>query len=169
MMTSLTLGMDYWALALPRFIQGFALGFVFVPLSTLTLATIRRDKLVNATAVYGMSRNIGGSVGIAVTGTLLTRQRQTVAAVLGEHITIYDPASQTMLQQLKAGFMARGVDAVTAGERAYAALHGILIQQASMVSFVWLFQLLGTIFLLLIPLILLMRRPKGRVAPAAAH
>src|SRR6266567_4605076 len=59
MMTSLTLGMDYWALAIPRFIQGFALGFVFVPLSTLTLATIRRDKLPNATAVYSMFRNLG--------------------------------------------------------------------------------------------------------------
>ena len=57
MMTSLTLGMDYWALALPRFIQGFAVGFIFVPLSTLALATIRRDKLVNATAVYGVLRN----------------------------------------------------------------------------------------------------------------
>src|SRR6185295_2118210 len=45
MMTTLTLGMDYWALALPRFIQGFAAGFIYVPLSTLTLATIRRDKL----------------------------------------------------------------------------------------------------------------------------
>src|SRR5262245_4331117 len=76
MMTSLTLGMDYWALALPRFIQGFALGFVFVPLSTLTLATIQRDKLVNATAVYGMSRNIGGSVGIAVVTTLLAQRSQ---------------------------------------------------------------------------------------------
>ena len=65
MMTSLTLGMDYWALAWPRFIQGFAVGFIFVPLSTLTLATIRRDKLVNATAAYGMLRNLGGSVGIA--------------------------------------------------------------------------------------------------------
>jgi DHA2 family multidrug resistance protein len=65
--------------------------------------------------------------------------------------------------------MARGVDAVTAGERAYGALHGILLQQASMVSFVWLFRILGTIFLLLIPLILLMRRPKGRAAPAGAH
>src|SRR5207237_875249 len=71
MMTSLTLGMDYWALALPRFIQGFAVGFIFVPLSTLTLATVRRDKLVNATAVYGMMRNVGGSVGIAVVTPLL--------------------------------------------------------------------------------------------------
>src|SRR6185437_2058961 len=58
MMTSLTLGMDYWALAFPRLIQGIAVGFIFVPPSTLTLATIRREKLVNATAVYGMMRNI---------------------------------------------------------------------------------------------------------------
>ena len=73
-----------------------------------------------------------------------------------------------MLAQLKAGFMARGADAVTATERAYAALHGMLLQQASMVSFVWLFRLLGGIFLMLLPLILIMRRPKGRVAAAAS-
>jgi DHA2 family multidrug resistance protein len=53
MMTSLTLGMDYWSLAFPRLLQGFAVGFIFVPLSTLTLATVRRDKLVNATASTG--------------------------------------------------------------------------------------------------------------------
>ena len=57
MMTSLTLGMDYWALALPRFIQGFAVGFIFVPLSTLMLATIQRDKLVNATSRLQRARN----------------------------------------------------------------------------------------------------------------
>ena len=99
---------------------------------------------------------------------MLTRQRQTVATVLGERINIYDPKTVTLLGQLKAGFMARGVDAVTATERSYAALHGILLQQASMVSFVWLFRLLGGIFLMLLPLILIMRRPKGRVA-APAH
>jgi hypothetical protein len=58
---------------------------------------------------------------------------------------------------------------VTATERSYAALHGFLLQQASMVSFVWLFRLLGGIFLMLLPLIFVMRRPKGRVAGAAAH
>jgi MFS transporter, DHA2 family, multidrug resistance protein len=104
-----------------------------------------------------------------VTGTMLTRQRQTVGAILGENINVYDPQTQTILAQMKAGFMARGADAVTATERAYAALHGMLLQQASMVSFVWLFRLLGGIFLALLPLILIMRRPKGRTAAAAAH
>src|SRR5258705_13457499 len=75
MMSSLALGMDYWSLTLPRVIQGFALGFIFVPLSTLTLATIRRDKLVNATSAYNVLRNLGGSVGIPPPTTYLPQPR----------------------------------------------------------------------------------------------
>src|SRR5262245_19524593 len=70
-MTNLTLGIDYWTLAFPRFTQRFALGFIFVPLSTLPLSTITRDKLVNATSAYNVLRNLGGSVGIAPATTLL--------------------------------------------------------------------------------------------------
>src|SRR5204863_8804913 len=90
MMTSLTLGMDYWALAMPRFIQGFAVGFIFVPLSTLALATIRRDKLVNATAVYGMLRNLGGGIRIAVPTTLLSQRSQVHQSMLTGHLTRWD-------------------------------------------------------------------------------
>src|SRR5205807_768554 len=69
MMTNLTLGMDYWSLAWPRFLQGFSMGFIFVPLQTLTLATIRLERLGNATAAYNMVRNVGGSIGIALATT----------------------------------------------------------------------------------------------------
>src|SRR6266850_622660 len=165
----LNLQAGYWDIFWPQLLQGSGMALTFVPLTTVSMQSISPERMGNATSLFNLMRNIGGSVGIAVTGTMLTRQRQTVATLLGQQITIYDPQTQTMLQQLKAGFMARGVDAVTAGERAYAALHGILVQQASMVSFVWLFRLLGTIFLVMIPLILIMRRPKGRVSPAAAH
>ena len=165
----LNLQAGYWDIFWPQLLQGTGMALTFVPLTTVAMQAIPPERMGNATSLFNLMRNIGGSVGIAVTGTLLVRQRQTVAAVLGERITAYDPESQAMLAQLKAAFMARGVDAVTAGERAYGALHGILIQQASMVSFVWLFRLLGMIFLLLLPLILIMRRPKGRVSAAAAH
>jgi DHA2 family multidrug resistance protein len=165
----LNLQAGYWDIFWPQLLQGTGMALTFVPLTTVSMQAISPERMGNATSLFNLMRNIGGSVGIAVTGTMLTRQRQSIAAVLGERISIYDPASQTRLQQLKAGLMAKGVDSVTAGERAYAALHGILIQQASMVTFVWLFRLLGTIFLLLIPLILIMRRPRGRAAPAAAH
>jgi len=165
----LNLQAGYWDIFWPQLLQGTGMALTFVPLTTVSMQAISPERMGNATSLFNLMRNIGGSVGIAVTGTLLVRQRQTVAAVLGERVTAYDPESQAMLAQLKAAFMARGVDAVTATERAYGALHGILIQQASMVSFVWLFQLLGMIFLLLLPLILIMRRPKGRVSAAAAH
>jgi DHA2 family multidrug resistance protein len=165
----LNLQAGYWDIFWPQLLQGTGMALTFVPLTTVSMQAIPPERMGNATSLFNLMRNLGGSVGIAVTGTLLTRQRQAVASVLGERITIYDPRTQSMLAQLKAGFIARGADAVTATERAYGALHGILIQQASMVSFVWLFRLLGTIFLVMIPLILIMQRPKRHVSAAAAH
>ena len=88
--------------------------------------------------------------------------------MLGANVTSYDPASQTMFAQMRAAFMAAGADAVTATSRAYAALFGMVQRQAAMVSFVGMFQLLGILFLLLIPLVLLMKRPRGG-APVGAH
>ena len=70
---------------------------------------------------------------------------------------------------MRAAFMAAGADAATATNRAYAAVFGMVQRQAAMVSFVGIFQLLGFIFLALIPLVLLMKRPKGRPAAGAAH
>jgi DHA2 family multidrug resistance protein len=165
---SLNLNAGYWDIFWPQLLQGTGMALTFVPLTTATMQAIPQQRMGNATSLFNLMRNIGGSVGIAVTGTMLTRQRQTVGTVLGENISAYDVQTQTLLAQIKAAFMARGADAATATERAYAALHGMLLQQASMVSFVWLFRLLGGIFLMLLPLILIMRRPKGRVA-APAH
>ena len=66
--------------------------------------------------------------------------------MLGSHVTAYDPASQSMFAQMRDAFMAAGADAVTATNRAYAALFGMVQRQASMVSFVDLFQMLGFVF-----------------------
>ena len=79
----------------------------------------------------------------------------------------YSPQSQTWIESLRQGFLASGSDPVTAGQRAYAAVFGAVQRQASMVSFVRVFRLLGIIFLLLLPLVLLMRRPRGSAAVAA--
>jgi DHA2 family multidrug resistance protein len=114
-------------------------------------------------------RNIGGSVGIAVTGTLLSRHSQATISTLGSHVTIYDQASQSLFAQIRGGFMAAGADGVTATNRAYAAMFGMVARQASMVAFVGLFQLLGFMFLALLPLVLIMRRPKGGGHVGGAH
>jgi DHA2 family multidrug resistance protein len=122
-----------------------------------------------ATSLFNLMRNIGGSIGIAATGTLLARHSQATTQMLGSNVTAYNPASQSMLYQMTAAFMAAGADATTAAARAYAALFGMVGRQASMVAFVGIFQLMGIVFISLTPLVLLMKRPKSRSAPAGAH
>ena len=178
MMTSLTLGMDYWALALPRFIQGFAVGFIFVPLSTLALATIRRDKLVNATAVYGVLRNLGGSVGIALVTTLLAQRSQFHQVTLASHITPWDPETRARLTQWASHFVTHGSDGFTAERRAVAMLYRETVEQAQLLAYADDFWLLAVMFAA-VPLILpFMRRVRlgtpsspGAAAtePARAH
>src|SRR5207248_186005 len=102
---------------------------------------IPRERMGNATSLFNLMRNIGGSVGIAVTGTMLARRQQATTSLLGANVTPYSPAAQTMFERLRAGFMATGADAVTATNRAYAALFGMVQRQATMVSFVSIFQL----------------------------
>jgi len=158
MMTSLTLGMDYWALAMPRFIQGFAVGFIFVPLSTLALATIRRDKLVNATAVYGMLRNLGGSVGIAVATTLLAQRSQVHQSTLVSHVNVWDPETLERLRRWVSHFSTRGSDAFTAERQAMAMVYRETVEQAQLLAYTDDFWLLAVMFAA-VPLILpFMRR-----------
>jgi len=163
-MGQLNLHAGYWDLFWPQFIQGSGMALLFVPLTTVSMATIAPERMGYATSLFNLMRNIGGSIGIAVTGTILQRQRQTTATLLGEHISIYNDTTQSLLSQITNSFIAAGSDAVTAASRAYEVLHGMLFREASMVAFVMLFRLLGVIFLVMIPLVLIMRRPKGGAA-----
>ncbi len=155
MMSNLTLGMDYWSLTLPRIIQGFALGFIFVPLSTLTLATIRRDKLVNATSAYNVLRNLGGSVGIALATTYLAQRSQFHQHNLVSHVTVWDPATQDRLAQWTSHFLAQGADSFTAQRRAMAMLYHDVVGQAQVLAYAddfWLLAILFSIVPLFLPL-----------------
>jgi DHA2 family multidrug resistance protein len=163
MMTSLTLGMDYWALAFPRFIQGFAAGFIFVPLSTLALATIRSDKLVNATAAYGVMRNIGGSVGIAMATTLLAQRSQYHQATLVSHISAWDPETRARLAQWASYFATQHSDVFTAERRAMAMLYRETVAQAQLLAYADDFWVLAVLFagiLLLLPFMRRIRLPE---------
>ena len=164
----LNLNAGYWDIFWPQFLQGAGMALLFVPLTTVSMATIARERMGYATSLFNLMRNLGGSVGIAITGTILQRQRQVIGATLGAHVSAYDPVTQSMFDQIRNGMIAAGADAVTATQRAYVVLHGMLVQQASMVSFVMLFRLLGVIFLLMLPMVLLMRRPRGS-GTVAAH
>jgi DHA2 family multidrug resistance protein len=167
-LSQLNLQAGYWDIFWPQLIQGVGMSLLFVPLTTVAMDPIPRERMGNATSLFNLMRNIGGSVGIAVTGTMIARNTQSTTALLGANVTPYDAAARAMFMQLRAGFMAAGADATTATSRAYAALFGMVQRQASMVSFVGIFQFLGFLFVALVPLVLLMKRPRGG-GPIAAH
>ena len=166
-LSGLNLQAGYWDIFWPQLVQGAGLSLLFVPLTTVSMDPIPRERMGNATSLFNLMRNIGGSIGIAVTGTLVARGRVATAALMGSHVTAYDPATQSLLAQARAAFLAAGADAVTATNRAYATIGGMVQRQAAMVSFVSLFQLLGIIFFAMLPLVLLMRRPQGAPPPGA--
>ena len=93
-LSRLNLQAGYWDIFWPQLIQGAGLSLLFVPLTTASMAAIPREKMGNATSLFNLMRNIGGSIGIAVTGTMLVRQQQAVTTLLGAHVSAYDPASQ---------------------------------------------------------------------------
>jgi DHA2 family multidrug resistance protein len=165
----LNLNAGYWDIFWPQFCQGLGLAALFVPLTTISMDAIPREQMGNATSLFNLMRNVGGSVGIALTGTMLSRTTQAYVNILGTNVDAYSSTTTNAFEAARAGFLAAGADAVTATQRAYAALFGMVQQQASMVSFVLLFRLLGGIFLVLVPLILVMRRPGAGRGPAAAH
>jgi MFS transporter, DHA2 family, multidrug resistance protein len=168
-LSTLSLSAGYWDIFWPQLFQGVGMSLLFVPLTTVAMDPIPRERMGNATSLFNLMRNIGGSIGIATTGTLLSRHSQETTSMLGSHVTSYDAPSQMMFLQLRNAFMAAGSDATTATNRAYAAIFGMVQRQATMVSFVGIFQMLGLLFLAIIPLVLLMKRPKRGGAPAAAH
>src|SRR5438876_3255547 len=85
-MSEVTIGVDYWSLAWPRFVQGVGVGFIFVPLNTVALANIGRDKMGNATVLLNVVRNLGGGIGVALMAMLLARRGQEHQSAMVAHI-----------------------------------------------------------------------------------
>ena len=161
LMTHLTLGMDYWSLAWPRFLQGFAMGFIFPPLQTLTLATIRLERLGNATAAYNVVRNIGGSVGVAMATSLLVRRSQAHQTTLIAHVNVWSLDTARRLKEWTDHFARQGADAATSSRQAMAMLYRNTIEQAQVMAYADDFWLISIVFLAVLPLIPLMRRVRA--------
>jgi DHA2 family multidrug resistance protein len=164
----INLNAGYWDIFWPQFIQGMSMGFMFVPLTTITHDSIAKEQMGNATSIFNLMRNIGASIGIAMVTTIVARKSQSNMNILGASVNPSNPASGQMFNSARAWFMSQGIDAVTAGKQASMAIFGMLQRQASMVSFIYTFRLLGLMFLLVMPLILLMKKPMHKADSSAA-
>jgi MFS transporter, DHA2 family, multidrug resistance protein len=153
----------------PRIVLGVGLAMTFVPLTTVTLSTIAKEEMGNATGIFSLLRNIGGSVGIAISATLLQRYSQFYQSNLVAQVTPYNPVLQTRIATLKGAMMSRGLDAVGAERSAYAIIYGSVRRQAAMLAYNRIFFIVGLAFLIIIPLLLLLKKPQHETGPAAGH
>jgi DHA2 family multidrug resistance protein len=156
MMTGFSPQMDDRLVIWSGVIQGFGIGFVWVPLTTVAFGTLAPQFRNEGTSLFNLLRNIGSSVGIAVVTALLTRNTQFMHAQLAEHVTPYDFATRHHPT----------FDSTTiAGLRA---MDGAVTHQASMIAYNNDFKLLFILTLAMLPLVFLLRRAQSG-APAAAH
>jgi DHA2 family multidrug resistance protein len=165
----LNLNVGYWDFFWPLILQGASIGLVFIPLTTITNDPVPKEEMGNATSLFNLMRNVGASIGIATVTTILTRNMQVHTNVLGEHVNIYNPAAQSMLQGIQSSLMARGVDSATAAQQAHAAAFGMIQQQAAIMSYNDVFRLLMILFMALLPLVFLMRKPKHQAGEIVVH
>ena len=156
---NLVIGMG--SVAIPNFINGFGGGFVFVPLTTMTMGLLRKTEIGNAAGIYNLVRNIGGSIGISALTANLVRGAQTHQNYLAGQVSPSDPAAGAALAGLAAHFSVAGADAVTAHREALGALYGNMQQQAAVLAYADNFRLLGYLTLASIPLVLLLVRPQA--------
>jgi len=158
LMSCFTLGVDFYTVMWPRIIMGLGMGLIFIPLTTLTLSGLNKEELPNATSIFNLVRNLGGSFGVAITSTLLNRRAQFHQMRLVETLTPYDPGYSLQAQQGANALAFGGIDPSQAGQGSLGVLYSRLLRQASMLAFNDVFFLLTVMIVLLLPLILFMRR-----------
>ena len=149
----LSLDIDYWDIFVPQLMQGIGFGLIFVALSTAAFSTIEKRSVTAASGLFNVIPQVCGSMGIALVATLLTRGVTVNRVRLVEQVTAFSDATAETVRILTSVLVARGATPGDVPEMALKMLEGIVMQQASMLSYTQIFFLLGKLFLFSIPLV----------------
>jgi DHA2 family multidrug resistance protein len=137
----------------PLIVRGVGLGFLFVPLTTMSLGGLQGKDIGSAAGLTAMIRQLGGSFGVAICSTFITHMTYVHRVDLISKANLYDPATSERLRQLTQGFMAKAGDMIQATNMAYATLEYNITQQATVLTYIDTFQYLGIFFILVIPIL----------------
>jgi DHA2 family multidrug resistance protein len=168
LMSQFNINADFITLSIPRVILGIGMGFTFIPLTTLTLSTIPREEMGNATSIYNLLRNLGGSFGVAFVTTMIARRAQFHQVRLVDHLTPFDIPYRLAASHGAQMLKYNGVPDAATGYGGLGLIYRGLMRQAAMLSFNDAFFILCIMMSCVLPLVLLMRKGKGR-GPAGAH
>jgi len=164
LMSGFTPETDFWTIAHARMLQAFGLGFLFIPISSLAYVGVPPGKNNAAAALINLSRNLGGSVGIALLSTWLARGAQGYRVDLVAQVSPFDAAYLQRLGEIEQGLIANGASAAQAHATALRVIAGTVDRQADLLAFLHDYGLLAIVFFALIPAVLMLKvaRPGGR-------
>jgi DHA2 family multidrug resistance protein len=155
----ISLDVSLWQVIWPSVLNGVAISFIFTPLTTVAVGHLQQAQMGNATGIYNLMRNLGGSFGIAMVTTLLVRRAQVHQALMVAHLTPFDPVyTERLAAATKALTPQSGP--VLAHAQAQGLIYGMLQGQASLWAFVENFRLFGLLCLCCLPLIWLFKKVK---------
>ncbi|MGH9698533.1 MAG: DHA2 family efflux MFS transporter permease subunit [Candidatus Acidiferrales bacterium] len=167
-MTRFDTAIDFRTAAVARVYQALGLAFLFVPINTAAYAFLPPGKNNDASGLINLARNIGGSVGISVVTTMLSRRAQVHQTNLSAHIHSGNGTFAAMIASATQMFISRGSSAFEASRQAYGLVAARIDQQATMLAYIDNFWMLGVGVLLMIPFVFLMRKSKPG-GPIAVH
>lgn len=166
MLGDINLDISISSIVWPQIIAGLAMGFVFVPLTVMSTGTLSNEQIGNATGIFNLMRNVGGSFGIAAVTTMLARGAQVHQGMMVSHLTPYDPEFQQYVRELT-GVIGAGANFMTAQQQAYGAIYQTLVRQANLLAYIDNFRFLALMCVICAPAALLFKRVRnGRRAPA---
>ena len=170
-MSGFNLSIDFKTAAMGRIIQGVGMPFFFVSLSYVTMAYIPNERMNNASAIFNLLRNLGGSFGVAFVTTLLARRAQFHQLRLSEHLSAYDPRLTIPLEELKTLLAGKFGEFSAQAQGAAAIVYQALVREANSLAFNDVFYVQTLLFLGSLGILWIIRKPPvGRRMPAGgAH
>jgi len=164
-MTNFYLDMSFRQIMFARMAQAASLPFLFIPINAMAFRRITPDKTNNASALINLARNFGGSIGISLTSTMLTRREQFHQSRLTEHLQSMNPAYPDFANQISGALGGGGANTPTTLANIYQGA----VQQATLLAYLDDFKILGLVFLGLLPFLLLVKPGKGSGGPVPGH
>ncbi len=169
LMSRFNLLADFDTVIWPRVVLGVGMGFLFIPLTTMTMAGIKKEDMGNAAAIYNLLRNLGGSFGVAFVTTMLARRAQFHQNHLVDNLSQFDARLQMGSAQSSHALQYKGFIPSIADQGSLGMIYGRLLREASMISFNDTFYILSVLMILVLPLVLIMRMAKTTGGPPGMH
>ena len=143
-------------------VRGIGMGMLFIPITTLALSSLKGQQIGQGAAFTGMMRQLGGSFGVALITTFLSRQNMVHRNDLVSKLDVNNPSVMQRVQQLQHNFMSKGMNTDVALKSSYAALERIVTRQANILSYMDVFLYLGVIFLVCVPFVLMVKGNRAK-------